>query len=133
MNNLFQIATRRKMRFTSIRGLMSAEDLWEIPLRSKDGFNLNEIAKEANRKVKAADEESFVDVDSTPESRVVEMALAVVMQVIEVMLDEEKTQKKAAENAKERQKLLRILAEKKVGALSDLSVAELEKRINDLT
>ena len=46
--NIFEIASRKKLRFPSARGALRSEDLWEVPLTSKDGFSLNDIAMTIN-------------------------------------------------------------------------------------
>lgn len=130
---LFLQATRAKYRFSSAKGEMSVENLWDVPLRSKDDFNLDKIARGINRELEAATEESFVDaVQTNPAKKVLESKLGIVKQIIAIKIDEEETAKTRAENKIEREKLLRILAEKKDGKLSDLSEKELEKRINAL-
>ena len=44
--NLFKEALVQKLRFKTIRGNISTEELWDIPLTSKNGFSLNDIAKD---------------------------------------------------------------------------------------
>jgi len=127
--NIFEYATRSKLRFTTARGELSIEQLWDAPLRSTDGFNLNEIAKVASKAFKSATEESFVETTKTAAHIRLEMALDVVKYIIEVKLDEESKAKKRAENRLEKEKLLGILAEKQDGKLSALSENELKKRI----
>lgn len=130
--NLFEYATRNKLRLTSTKGELSAEVLWDVPLRSGDGFNLDAIARAANKALKEATEESFVSTTKTPAIVRMEMALEVVKRIIEVKLADEADAKRRAENKKEREKLLEILAEKQDGKLSELSEKELKKRIADL-
>ena len=127
----FETATRRKIRFTSSKGLLSVEQLWDVPLRSKNDFNLNEIAKKASLEVKEIVEENFVD-SSVPGAIESHLKFDLVKYVIATKLQEETLSAKRAENKIEREKLLRILAEKQDGALSDLSVQELQTRINAL-
>lgn len=129
MNNIFEYATRRKLRFASIRGELSVEQLWEVPLRSRDEFNLNAVAKAANRMLKEVSEESFVETSKTIEHERREAALEVVKYVIETKLAEEATAKDRAAKKLEKEKLLSILAEKQDGKLSELSEKELQKRI----
>jgi hypothetical protein len=131
MNNdsLFQFATRNKIRFASSRGDLSVEQLWDVPLRSKDAFNLDEIAKYVNRALKNAIEESFIETNHNPERDRLEVTLEVVKHVIGVRIDEENAAKKKAANKAEKTKLLAILAEKQDGKLSSLSEAELKRRI----
>jgi hypothetical protein len=130
--NLFEYATRSKLRFASAKGGLSSEELWDVPLRSSDGFNLDAIAKAANRAFKDATEESFVSAAKTPAHTRLEMTLEVVKRIIEVKLYDEADAKKRAENKKEKEKLLQILAEKQDGKLSELSERELKKRIAEL-
>ncbi len=128
-NDLFEYATRNKLRFTSTRGELSVEALWDVPLRSTDGFNLDAIARAVNKAFKDATEESFVSTAKTPAHTRLEMTLEVVKRVIAVKLADEENAKRRAENKKEREKLLQILAEKQDGKLSALSEKELQKRI----
>ena len=132
MDNIFEFATRNKLRFSSTKGDLTVEQLWDVPLRSKDDFNLDSIAKTANSALKRLSEESFVQPVRTQAHEKAEFALALVKHVIEVKLDEEKAAKMRAENRVEREKLLKILAEKQEGKLSELTERELQKRINAL-
>lgn len=130
--SMFEYATRNKMRFASSKGELTVEQLWDVPLRSRDDFNLDTIAKGANKALKALSEESFVRTERTPDQYRAEMALEIVKHVIEVKLDEEAVAKRRADNRVEREKLLKILAEKQDGKLSELTERELQKRINAL-
>lgn len=128
-DNLFIYAARNKLRFASIRGELSVEQLWDVPLRSRDDFNLNAIAKTANKAFKEISEESFVETKKTPEHTRRETALDVVKYVIDVKLSEEKAAETRTERKREKEQLLQILAEKQAGKLSELSEKELQKRI----
>ena len=129
IKNIFAFATRNKIRFASSRGELSVEQLWDVPLRSNDGLNLNEIAKSANKALKDATEESFVETARTQLHVRLETTLEIVKYVIETKLGDEATAKKRADNKIEKEKLLTILAEKQDGKLSALSESELRKRI----
>ncbi len=129
MDNIFEYATRNKLRFISTKGDLDIERLWDVPLRSSDGFNLDAVAKNANKAFKDATEESFVRTTRTPAIVRLEMTLETVKYIITVKLAEEEAAKLRADNKKEKEKLLAILAEKQDGKLSDLSEKELQKRI----
>lgn len=130
--NLFEYATRNKLRFASAKGELSVEQLWDVPLRSSDSFNLDVIARSANKAFKDATEESFVQTARTPTHTKLEMTLEVVKRVIEVKLGDEAAAKRRSEAKAEKEKLLAILAEKQDGKLSELSEKELKKRIAEL-
>ncbi len=130
--NMFEYATRNKVRFSSTRGELTVENLWDLPLLSKDGFDLDAVARAANKALKDMTEESFVRTERTPKIAKAETTLEIVKHVISVKLAEEEAAKKRAANRIEREKLLAILAEKQEGKLSALSERELQKRIADL-
>lgn len=129
--NVFEYATRNKLRFQSTRGELTVEQLWDVPLRSKSGddFNLNMIAKSVNGKLKEASEENFVESAKTAEHTRMEVALDVVKHIIDAKLDDEAAAKQRSKNKLEKEQLLAILAEKQAGKLSELSEKELQRRI----
>lgn len=127
--NIFEYATRNKLRFASAKGDLTTEQLWDVPLRSSDGFNLDAIAKNANRAFKEATEESFVSSTRTPAVTRLELTLETVKRVIEVKIADEELAKKRAANKDEKEKLLAILAKKQEGKLDELSEKELQRRI----
>jgi hypothetical protein len=127
--NYFEFATRNKLRFASIRGELTVEQLWDVPLRSNDDFNLNIIAKTANKALKEISEESFVETKKTAKQTRLEMALETIKFIIDTKLEEEKAAETRSKNKQEKEKLLKILAEKQEGKLSELSEKELQKRI----
>lgn len=126
---IFEYATRQKLRFESTKGALSVEQLWDVPLRSSDGFNLDAIARAASKAHKDATEESFVQTTPTPTQTRTQMTLEVVKRVIAVKLADEDAARTRAENRTKKEQLLRILAEKQEGKLSDLSEKELQKQI----
>jgi hypothetical protein len=131
--NIFEYATRNKIVFPSARGNLNVEQLWDVPLRSKneskDDFNLNSIAQGINKTVKAMSEENFVDNVRTASNIRSEMALEIVKHVIGVKKAEEDNAKKRADAKVEMDKLLTILAEKQDGKLSEMSEEDIYKRI----
>lgn len=128
--NIFEYATRNKLRFASIRGELSVEQLWDVPLRSREpDFNLNAIAKTANKALQEISEENFVETTKTSMHTRCEIALEIIKHVISTKLAEEDAAKNRAAKKQEKEKLLAILAEKQAGKLSELSERELQKRI----
>jgi hypothetical protein len=130
--NIFEFATRNKLRFASSRGLLTVEQLWDVPLRSSDEFNLNAVARLASKAWKDVSEDSFVETAKTPEHARLETALEVVKYVINAKLFDEAAAKKRAENKLQKDKLVQILAEKQDGKLAALPEKELLRRINAL-
>ena len=132
MDNLFLQATREKFRFESSKGDLSVEQLWDLPLTSRTGFDLDTVAKAVNAKLKASNEESFVNVSNNPAVSRLQAQLEVVKAIIEVKLAQAEAAKKRAEKAAERQRLMEVLHSKKDQELQGLSVEEIERRLSQL-
>lgn len=130
--NMFEFALRAKMRFPASKapGGLSLEQLWDVPLRSNDGFNLNAIAKDLNKSLKTASEENFVDdVKLTTAQVEARRAFDIVKYVIDTKLDEETKAKNRAARRAEEERLLGALAKKQDAALDGMSEAAIKKRI----
>jgi len=132
MDNLFLQATREKFRFESPKGDLSVEQLWDLPLTSRTGFDLDTVAKAVNADLKASNEESFVNVNNNPAVSRLQAKLEVVKAIIEVKLAQAEATKKRAEKAAERQRLMEVLHSKKDQELQGLSVEEIERRLSQL-
>lgn len=131
--NIFEQATRQALRYPSNRGDLSTEQLWDLSLTKRDGFDLDTIAKTVNAQLKTLSEESFVVKSANPAKDSLELKLEILKHIIAVKLKEAEDRRNAAERATERQKLLDILAEKQDGALKELSVEEIQKRLAELS
>ena len=130
MDNLFLQATREKFRFESPKGDLSVEQLWDLPLTSRTGFDLDTVAKTVNADLKASNEESFVNVNNNPAVSRLQAKLEVVKAIIEVKLAQAEATKKHAEKVAERQRLMEVLHSKKDQELQGLSVEEIERRLS---
>lgn len=130
MDNLFLQATREKFRFESSKGDLSVEQLWDLPLTSRTGFDLDTVAKAVNADLKASNEESFVNASNNPAVSRLQAQLEVVKAIIEVKLAQAEATKKRAEKAAERQRLMEVLHSKKDQELQGLSVEEIERRLS---
>lgn len=106
---LFELATRKKLRFASPKGLLTTEDLWDLPMTGNT--SLDTVSKLANRDVKVSAEESFV-VDATPVNDIAVLKLDVLKHIIAVRKAEQAARMAAQEKADRRRKLLDLLAEK---------------------
>ncbi len=132
MDNLFLQATREKFRFESSKGDLSVEQLWDLPLTSRTGFDLDTVAKAVNADLKASNEESFVNANNNPAVSRLQTKLEVVKAIIEVKLAQAEATKKRAEKVAERQRLMEVLHSKKDQELQGLSVEEIERRLSQL-
>lgn len=131
MEKQFEKATRNKVRFETNRGNITVEDLWDLPLTSKTGFSLDDIAKSFNRKLKESDEESFVTKSSSA-NELLKLKFELVKYVISVKLEENATAKINLENKEKKNKILSIIAQKQDEKLMGSSLEELQAMVNSL-
>ncbi len=129
---LFETAARKKFRFPSVKGVLTVEQLFDLPLTAANGFCLDAVAKEINSELKSVSEESFVAVASNPQKGVLEDKLEIVKHVIGVKQAENAARVAAADKAEQRERLRQILRDKKDKSLEGLSEAELEARLDAL-
>lgn len=119
---MFDKATRLKLRFESNKGLLSVEQVWDLSLTA-----LNEIAKDLNRQIKAAnvDDEDFIGNDKKV-NPAVQLSFDIVKHIISVKLAERDEQAQAADKKVHNQAILELIQQKQQEALAGKTVEELQ-------
>lgn len=129
---MFQKATRLKLRFESVKGLFSVEDLWDLPLTSNAGrANLDDIARSLHKQLKNGDDVSFVNKEQKSDE-LIQLKFDIVKTIIEVRLAENAAALIARDNSEKKQQLLGILAQRENEQLSKLSPEEIRELIKAL-
>lgn len=130
--NIFEKASRDKLRYSTQVGQISVEDLWDLPLQNgSNGLDLDHIAKTCNKLIKHNKEESFVE-SPTPADEELELKFEIVKHVISVKITERDEAKEAKAKKEKKEKLLGLLAEKQDEELKGKSTEELQAMIADL-
>lgn len=132
MSDMFEKASRLKIRFNSIKGQLTVEQLWDLPLTANNGFSLDGVAKEANAELKAAGEESFVTTTRAPGVTKLELKMELIKHVIAVRLAENEAARTDAERATERERIRSALRDRQNEELQGLPKEDLEKRLREL-
>lgn len=130
--NIFEQATRTKLRFPSIKGLLTIEDVWDLPLTSKTGVSIDALGTATTRELKNLAEDSFLATKPNPARAEHELRLAVLKHVAEVRQAENAKRLQDAEREAERQRLLSIIDRKKDAVLEGMSLEDLQKRVAEL-
>lgn len=128
-NALFVEASRLKFRYTSIRGELMTEQLWDIPLTSTTGFDLDTIARAINAELREVSEGSFVTTQPSPRQRALEIALGVLKCVIATKQADQAKAIAAQERAQQRQQILAAISTKEMEALSAASREDLLQQL----
>lgn len=130
MNN-FEYATRKKLRFASSRGMLNVEQLWDLPLESRDGFDIDAVGQVLIKEIEQATTKSLVK-KSTSASTELEIKLDIVKGIIATKQSEIEKRKKSAEKRELRNKIAEVIASKKDEAISSMSLEELQKKLEAL-
>lgn len=132
--DIFERASRDKLRFPSNVGGLSTEQLWDLPLTAKNPatLNLDTLARGAHRDLKELEEGSFVEVKPDPRKAVAQLRLDVLKHVIAAKLEDKAAAEKAAETAERKRRLLEALSQKEQGELVSMSREDIEKEIAKL-
>lgn len=132
--NLFEYATRYDVRFQTVKGVITVVQLWDLPLRSakQPGFDLDTVARTVNDELKKLTTESFVDDGDSVDRKHYQIALDIVKHIIAIKKQENADRVDESRRAAERERLITILADKQDNQLKDLSIEEIQARLDGL-
>ena len=115
--NVFLLATRKQLRFPSVLGLLTTEDLWNIPLRQV-GVAKNKPSVEAVGNALLAEQAQSgtgsifgSGVKSEVQERL-ELQLAVIREIIAVRQEEARAAERKASLKSEAERLSKLIKEK---------------------
>jgi len=124
-NQMFEVASRMKFRF-QFMGVLSVEDLWDLPLTS-----LDKIFKELNSQVKQSQEESLLET-RTKSDEELEHKIEIIKHIVSVRLEENEKKRRAKERKQQKEKIMEIMANKQDESLQSKSLEELSSMLNEL-
>lgn len=129
--NLFERASRTKLRFDTVKGQLSVEDLWDLPLSStgRTAVSLDDIARGLHRQMRD-DDVSFVT-GAKPGETDRRLAFDVVKHVIDVRIAERDAAAAAKAKTERTQQILGIIARKEHEKLESLSMEELRALVEN--
>ena len=125
MDNMFELASRSKTRFP-YKGMISVEDLWDLPVEALDS-----IYKTLNAKVKQSNEESLLS-KPTKQDAELTIQIEIVKRIVAVKQEETAARLKAKEQREKKQRLMEILASKQDAELQNKTPEEIQKMLAEL-
>lgn len=131
--SIFEQATQQKLRFGSARGELTTEQLWDLPLQSKNEFDLDSVAKTVYTELKSRAEESFVTTSTDPRKARLELMLEVVKHVIASKQADAAARRDQVRRSEERQRILEVIDRKRDAALADETLEQLQERLKTLS
>lgn len=123
---MYKKALRTKLRFSTTKGKLTTEDLFDLSL-----IDLNNLAIALDKKLSETPRKSFIS-DIEPDTQEDELRFNIVKDVIALKLVERNAAQNAKAKAAEKAQLLEVLHRKKNEALENLSVAEIEAKLAEL-
>ena len=125
--NIFERAARNKLRFSSNRGLLITENLFDLNLE-----DLNKIAIDVNSTLKEQTQESFIEVKTNSVQKELELKLDILKHVIESKQKAAKAAETRMENATRKRILEEALVKKKDAELMKMSAEDIAKELEKL-
>lgn len=126
MADVFMNATRKKYRFSTAKGNLTTEQLWDLPLES-----LDEIWQKINATIEDTSRTSLLSARSNKNVELTEKA-DVVKAIVEYKLAAAEKADKARQTKAEKERILNIIAAKQEQELASMSIDELRKRLETL-
>lgn len=129
---MFEKASRLKLRFSTSIGMLSAEDLWDLPLSSRTGTaNLDDVARNLDADLKQGAGISFVT-KTTAVNDLLKLKFDIVLHIISIKLAEADAAAQVRANKDKKQQLLGIIAQKENETLMGTSLDELKKMVESM-
>lgn len=125
----YKKASQLKLRFETSRGLLSIEQLWNLPT-----IELAELVKKAHKKLKdeQSDELDFLSDTAKPKSEIDTLTFDILKDIYVTKVESQKAAQTAREVKEKEQYILRVLEEKKDQDLRGKSIEELEAMLAEL-
>jgi hypothetical protein len=131
--NIFEQASRMKLRFPSSVGDLTTENLWELQLTARGSQpDLDKVARAVHSQLRTLQEGSFVNLNPDPRVAELELKLEIAKHVIASKLADAEAAQKALELTDRKRRLLAALASKQDAELLSMSREEIEAEIAKL-
>lgn len=125
--NIFEIASRKKLRFDSKRGKLTVEELWDLDLESIDA-----IAVELNNKIKSTETVSFVSPNKSAAGTLDKVKFDIVIHIIETRQGELDARRERAVNQERARTIRAELERRKEDSIKTRSEDDLQKELDAL-
>ena len=131
--DIYKLACTKKVRFKTANGFISTEDLFDLPLTSKNGMNLDVVAKTVYEALKNEESVSFVEKTSNPRKEGLELAMEIVKDVIRIKQEDAAAKAELASKVAKRDQLLRALSAKQEQELANMPLEKLQEELQKLS
>ena len=132
---MFEKATREKTRFNSVQGMLTVEQLWDLPLTTtrNNVASLNALAIDIQKEINGSSEITFVKSNGNTGNVELKDKLAILVHIIEVRENENQAALDAKAIKSKKAVLEELIAKKTDEALGNKSIEELQKELAELS
>lgn len=136
--NIFERAARLKLRFDSIRGQLTTEDLWDLPLIASSRatrdvkLDLDTVARSISSTLRGMDQDSFVELKPDPRKVILELQLEIVKHIITSKVADQQAAESRAARAEQRRILTEALAQKETAEVGAMSKEDILAKLSEL-
>lgn len=127
--NIFEQATRKRLRFNTGVGLLSVEDVWQLPLIHPKNTNLDSLAMKLQDELSTTIRTSFVHKAETKDEDA-QLRFDIVLHIINVKLAERDEAEKAQARSQQRQRIMELIERKENEQFDQKSIDELRAELN---
>jgi hypothetical protein len=114
---------RKKYRFETERGILTPEQLWDLPI-----MELDKLAVSHEQAYKESGKKSFL-VTKSKKDKELKLKFDIILDILTTKVEEQEERKLEADKKTHEQKILGLIKEKKDNELKNLSIQELEKML----
>ena len=129
--NIFAQASKQKLRFNSPRGLLTVEDLWNLPLQAPNKLDLESLVNALDTEIGDTPKRSRITKKKTVNATLT-LQLDIVEYIIEYKLQLQEEASIALGTKARKELLLQALVNKEADDLKNLSTADIKKQLKIL-
>ena len=122
MSNFLQ-ASKQKLRFQTTKGLLSVEQLWDLPLTA-----LDTLAVSLEEAYDSSKGKSFIR-KTSKKDKTLKLQFNIVLDILNIKMEEQEDAKAASDKKAHNQKILGLIQDKKEEELKGKSVKDLQKML----
>lgn len=128
MSNIYKEASKAGLRFSTSKGNLGTDDLWNLGLT-----DLDILAKSLAKEIKESENGSYIKkARVTPKEKLAQLAFDIVIDIMDTKQEDAEAKSNDKVKSDQKKKLLSLLAEKKDQELKDKTPEEIQKMIEEL-
>lgn len=120
---MYKEASKQKLRFQTVKGNLTAEQLWDLDLPTLDALAVSLEEQYKNSKGK-----SFLDKKATKD-KTIKLQFDIVLDILQTKMAEAEALTEAQENKIHNEKIMDLISEKQDESLKGKSIADLKKML----